>query len=99
MTKEELRQEFSNEIMKYNGHVSAMFEWFYGRMLAKDKEIEHWEGKSKEHFESFLLLTAKLKAADEVIECWDIHCKHNFSDDPERITNLMEALEHYKSLK
>jgi len=91
MNKEELRKEFY-KVYLHSVHLESVFDWFYGRMLAKDKEIEHWEGKSKEHFESFLLLRAKIKAADQLITEYG-----RWSDSIS--WNLKQALEHYKSLK
>jgi len=107
MNKQEIKKEFDDlcdtdkqhpkmvEVGRYVS-VSYLFDWLWSKLEEKDKEMEQL---IEIHHEQADELQAKLKAADEVIECWDEHSKANFRYDKLRVDNLEKALEHYKSLK
>jgi len=69
MTKEELRKEFDYEIMKYNGQVSAMFEWFHSKLEEKDEEIDMYKSLIEvDYIRRIQELEAKLKEKDDEIK-------------------------------
>ena len=74
MTKEELRKEFNYEIMKYNGQVSVMFEWFYSKLEEKYYEIKlqkaYYNTLDKTSQAIIASLEAKLKEKDKEIDMY-----------------------------